>query len=431
MINANLTKRYPVTIVGAGPNGLSAAAFLRAAGTEVNIFGNPMDAWKDKMPQGMVLRSTRESSNIASPGDELSIRQYELETGNVVDFNPTLEQFIAYGEWFLARGVPDVDRTRVKDIRREPVGFTTELEDGRKVRSGSVVVAPGILPFPYVPVEFAFIPKELATHSSEITTLERFENKDVAIIGKGQSALETSALLRTCGAHVEIITRGSELKFIPHAHRGGLWRRISSIPEIHQFLYPPTDLAGPPDNWAIADPVIYRSLSRVSQAKLFEFIGPIGSTYLEEKLAGVSVTTRTEVREAKVHGERLCLVLSNGSTREVDHVILATGFHPNIDRLDFLSDELKAEIQQVDHYPELTLGYESVSVKGLYFLGALSTMSQGPINRFVCGTSLVGQYLTEAITGSKIGYPNQNVRRLNSGRTFIYRMFQISGRLNW
>src|ERR1041385_6687120 len=46
-----------VAIIGAGPYGLSAAAHLRAAQTEVRIFGKPMDFWRNGMPDGMVLRS--------------------------------------------------------------------------------------------------------------------------------------------------------------------------------------------------------------------------------------------------------------------------------------------------------------------------------------------------------------------------------------
>lgn len=39
-----------VTIIGAGLYGLSAAAYLRAAGIEVWIFGEPMSFWEKQMP---------------------------------------------------------------------------------------------------------------------------------------------------------------------------------------------------------------------------------------------------------------------------------------------------------------------------------------------------------------------------------------------
>jgi hypothetical protein len=170
--------------------------------------------------------------------------------------------------------------------------------------------------------------------------------------------------------------------------------------------------------------VIYRNLSKVEQAKLFELIGPVGSSNLEARLAEVPVTTRTEVKTGYEQGDKICLILSDGTRRAVDHVIFATGFHPNITRLEFLSNDLKAAIEQVDGYPLLSQGYESISVPGLYVLGALACRSQGPINRFVCGTRSVGQYLTEAITGSKIGYPDGGTQALIAGRRLAYWILQ-------
>jgi thioredoxin reductase len=414
-----------VTIIGAGPNGLCAAAFLRAAGVKVHIFGIPMESWKEKMPQGMILRSTRDSSSIASPGDAFSMEQYTKQTGIPIDRQPTIGQFIAYGEWFQEKVAPDIDRSRVKMVESDPDGFTTELEDGRRVKTRSVVLATGIDPFPYIPEEFASIPKCLVSHSSEHKTFAQFENKEVVIIGKGQSALESAALLHESGAKVAVMTRGPRLKFInADQKKRGLWGRFTAIPAIHQFLYPPTDLAGPPYNWAIADPVIYRNLSKAEQAKLFELIGPIGSTNLEARLAEVPVVTRTEVKTGYEQENKICLVLSDGTRRTVDHVIFATGFHPNINRLELLSNDLKAAIEQVDGYPLLSQGYESISVAGLYVLGALACRSQGPINRFVCGTRAVGQYLTEAITGSKIGYPDGGTQTLIAGRRLAYWVLQ-------
>ena len=426
-MKSNIPDPSSVAIIGAGPNGLCAAAFLRAAGAEVHIFGNPMETWKENMPKGMILRSTIVSSSIASPGNALTIEQFVRQTGTRVDHHPTIGQFIAYGEWFQKKGVMDIDRIKVKTVKSDQVGYTTELEDGRLVRTRSVVLAPGIVPFPYFPEEFASIPKHLASHSSEHKAFDQFENKEVIIIGKGQSALESAALLYECGARVEIITHGSHLNFISGEKRRRLQGSFTSIPKIHQILYPPTDLAGPPYNWAIADPVIYRSLSKIKQAKLFELIGPIGSSNLEARLAEVPVTTQMEVKVGHGQGNKICLILSDGTRREVDHVILATGFHPNINKLEFLSNDLKAVIEQADGYPILSLGYESSSVQGLYFLGSLACWSQGPINRFVCGTYPVGQYLTEAITGSRIGYPDERTRRLIAGRRLLYRMFQLYG----
>ena len=56
----------PVTIIGAGPYGLSIAAHLRALGVRFRIFGKAMESWSALMPKGMcvcVICSTKEGSS--------------------------------------------------------------------------------------------------------------------------------------------------------------------------------------------------------------------------------------------------------------------------------------------------------------------------------------------------------------------------------
>jgi hypothetical protein len=46
-----------VAIVGAGPYGLSIVAHLKSAGVPIRIFGQPMQNWRARMPQGMLFVS--------------------------------------------------------------------------------------------------------------------------------------------------------------------------------------------------------------------------------------------------------------------------------------------------------------------------------------------------------------------------------------
>ncbi|HEX9013179.1 MAG TPA: NAD(P)-binding domain-containing protein [Anaerolineaceae bacterium] len=415
----------PIIILGAGPYGLSAAASLCAVGAEVQVFGRPMETWKEKVPGGMRLRSSKVSSNLASVGDKLSIASYEQETGILLDENPTLAQFLAYTEWFQMKGRVDVQQTRIVSIDRENGGFTCQLEDGRRLSANRVILAPGIARFPFIPEEFRSLPKQLVTHSTEHRTFEEFQGKNVLVLGRGQSALETAAFLNECGARVEIVTRGHRLHFIKPNRS-----LFNTLPQARTFFYPPTDLAGPPHNWAIADPEIYRGLPKSEQLRLFDLVGPIGSGYLETMLRGVTVTAQTCIKQAWADGDKLHLVLSDGTSREVDHVFLGTGFQPDIQRCDFLSEDLRSAIDEDGGYPKLTLGYESTSVPRLHVLGALAAASLGPINRFVCGTLPVRQYLLEAVTGSRAGYPGKDSLRLVAGRRVFYRMYQIAA-ITW
>ena len=100
----------PAVIIGAGPCGLAAAAHLRGYDIEARVFGEPLEFWSQRMPEGMLLRSRRRSSNIADPDRKLTIADYERSEGRALR-SPTLtrDQFIDYGRWFARQVVPDID----------------------------------------------------------------------------------------------------------------------------------------------------------------------------------------------------------------------------------------------------------------------------------------------------------------------------------
>jgi cation diffusion facilitator CzcD-associated flavoprotein CzcO len=61
-----------VAIVGAGPYGLSIGAHLHAFRREFRIFGNPMQTWRERMPDGMQLNSDGFASNLSDPQRQLT-----------------------------------------------------------------------------------------------------------------------------------------------------------------------------------------------------------------------------------------------------------------------------------------------------------------------------------------------------------------------
>jgi hypothetical protein len=93
------------------------------------------------------------------------------------------------------------------------------------------------------------------------------------------------------------------------------------------------------------------------------------------------------------------LVLDDGATREVDHVLLATGFRVDLRRLPLLEDVVD-QVRLSEGSPVLREGYES-SVPGLHFVGASATYSFGPLMRFVAGTGYAARSVTRRITGKR------------------------------
>ncbi len=75
--------------------------------------------------------------------------------------------------------------------------------DGERMHAKSIVLTLGIGPFSRRPEQFEGISRELAPHTSDLSDLSRFRGKRVAVVGKGQSALEYAALLHENGADVQ------------------------------------------------------------------------------------------------------------------------------------------------------------------------------------------------------------------------------------
>src|SRR5216683_4415004 len=185
-----------VAIVGAGPYGLAAAAHLRSANVDLRVFGKAMEFWERQMPMGMLLRSYWEGSHISDPHGDLTLDRYQRARGVQLPRPVRLDDFINYGQWFQRQAVPDLDGRRVTRIEAASKCFRVMLEDGESVWAQRVVIATGIASFAWRPRQFNAVPPTLASHSSEHRDFGRFAGRRVAVVGGGQSALESAALLR-------------------------------------------------------------------------------------------------------------------------------------------------------------------------------------------------------------------------------------------
>src|SRR6266436_1696097 len=213
--------KYDVAIIGAGPYGLSAAAHLRTVrGLDVHSFGEPMCFWERNMPTGMLLRSGWEATHIADPNQSLTLDAYRAASCKPFSSPVPLDRFIEYGLWYQRRTVPDLDQRKIIRIESQAKDFKLMLEDGSSVLARRVVIAAGIGSFAWRPPVFAGFPSALVSHTSEHPELQRFAGKEVLVIGSGQSALESAALLHERGAEVEIISRARQIRWL-----GGLVSR--------------------------------------------------------------------------------------------------------------------------------------------------------------------------------------------------------------
>jgi FAD-dependent urate hydroxylase len=377
---ARAERATDVAIVGAGPYGLSVAAHLSAIrGLDVAVFGEPMSFWAG-MPRGMLLRSAWDASYIGFPDGELTLDRYRAESGRAFAKPVPLDAFIDYGRWFQRAAVPNLDTRRVATVERAPGGFELALADGAIVRASRVVVAAGIEAFAARPTAFEGLGAELATHSSEHRDLGALAGQRIVVIGGGQSALESAALLHEAGAAVEVVARTQEIIWL----RGGSTQR--ALGRFKPLFYAQTDVGPAGLSRLVAVPDLFRRLPRGAQEKLaHRAIRPAGARWLVERLSTVPITTARGAVSARRAGARVRVQLDDGSERVVDHVILGTGYRVDVANYDFLSDGVLTGVRRIGGYPVLGRGLES-TIAGLHFVGAPAAWSFGPTMRFVSGS---------------------------------------------
>ncbi len=384
----------PVAIIGAGPYGLAAAAHLRGGGATIRMFGPTMSFWSE-MPRGMLLRSPYVASTIGNPTGELSLDAYGTAIGRQITKPVPLADFVEYGRWFAGHFASEHDERRVDLVERDAGAFRLTLSDGEQVQANRVVVAAGIEPFAARPPQFGGLGRELVSHSSEHDDLSAFAGKRVVVIGAGQSALESAALLHEGGATTEVLVRSDVVHWLRQTAR---WTH--NIEFVSRILYAPPDVGPAGVSQLVASPDWWRRLPRKTQDRLGpRAIRPAGAAWLVDRLATVPITTGRTVRSAREVDGAVELTLDDGSIKTCDHVLLATGFRVNISGYSFLPDALLQRIDQVSGYPRLSPGFET-SVPNLYIVGAPAAWSFGPLMRFVVGSEYVAPALARSILGS-------------------------------
>jgi thioredoxin reductase len=379
-----------IAIVGAGPYGLSAAAHLRAAGMDVTVFGEPMNFWATGMPAGMLLRSPREASTISDRRAAFTLEDYETVSGTKPVKRVAWETFVAYGKWFQKQLDCNLEQRSVTAVRRNGSGFKLILADGAAITSKRVVVAAGIGPFRKAPEVFSSLSPTRASHCYEGRKFSEM-GKRVAVIGAGQSALESAAILHEMGVDVEVIARTPVLRWI------GMHMRLHQLGPISKVLYSKHDVGPIGISRLVAYPnLVYHVPIGLKDRIRTRAVRSAGAPWLIPRLQNVKISTgRTVVSAKEVDGE-VQLQLDDRTERRVDHVLMATGYRVDIAKYKFLAPELVREVRQLDGYPDVTAGFDT-SVPGLHFIGATAARKFGPLMYFVAGTEFASKELTSVL----------------------------------
>ncbi len=397
-----MTRMDDLVVIGAGPYGLSIAAHAAGAGLDVRVLGRPMASWRDHMPDGMYLKSEPWSSNLSAPDGRHTLAEYCATRGLVAEHGTPLPigTFSAYGMWFARHAAPEVEEVTVTEVTPQGEAFRIRTAEGPPLLARTVALAVGVMPFVHHPRALRDLPPGHYSHSSGHRDLTRFAGLDVAVLGAGQAALETAALLAEQGARPALVARSSRLN----------WNTVPQPlerPALRALREPHSGLGTGWRSWAWSElPWAVRRLPAATRERIAATaLGPAGAWWLRDRFEQhVPALLGHRLHRAVAVGERTRLGLTTGAGESVvldaAHVIAATGFTPDLDRMELLDAGLRAALETVGgtRTPELSARFES-SWPGLFFAGLLTAPSFGPSMRFVHGAGFTAGRLVRGVLG--------------------------------
>ena len=334
------------------------------------------------MPAGMLLKSDGFASNLSAPDREGTLADFCAAKG--IPYHDTripvsLDVFTSYALDFQRHFVQNVEARQVVSVDRLRDRFSIALDNGESFFSDFVVCAVGITHYPCMPRELAHLPEELASHSSAHHDLARFAGRDVTVIGAGSSAIDIATLLHEAGANTSLAARGNHLNFAPapSPRPRSLWQRLRRPssgmgPGLRSWLYQKV-------------PSLFRFLPGGVRVNIIRtHLGPQAAWVMKDRFeAGVAVNLGAHIERAAEDDSRVRLMfrMADGTRREIvtDHVVAATGYWPDVDRLEFLSDGLRDSLRTHVGIPIVSRRFET-SVAGLYFVGPSAVDSFGPLD---------------------------------------------------
>lgn len=385
-------------IVGAGPYGLSIAAHLAAQGIPFRIFGQPMMTWR-RMPPGTFLKSLGFATDIYIPGSRQNFVAYMRER-NLETVEPcAMSDFAEFGVWLQKSVVPTLETVDVKIIRREGTRFRVTTCEGETFSTQSVIVATGLNHLELIPPELRSLPRGTVTHTSEHDDYQGYDGRDVCVIGSGASALEAAAQLSEAGAHPIVIARGPSIGFT--------WKTKFNRSLYERLRRPNSVIGFGLRSWVFEKlPILPHCFPDQWRIDMHHnSYGPLGGWWLRDRVEG-KIPSRTACRivAAEPRDGRIAVVIEEqGKGRSeliCDHVVAGSGYDLNVDRLPFLDDAIKAGVGRIEKAPKLNRHFES-SERGLFFVGSLSSLSFGPIFRFIAGAEYTSRTLSRVLAGRR------------------------------
>ncbi|MBN8582883.1 MAG: NAD(P)-binding domain-containing protein [Anaerolineae bacterium] len=371
-------------IIGAGPFGLSLAAYAKSLGVDFLVAGKPMEFWKKNMPDGMFLRSASDWS--LDPTNRFSIMNYLGVLGKTPkDVEPlSLEFYLQYAQWFQAETEIDTIPEYVTRLDQDKNGFLATLENGKTIEAKNVAVAIGMGYFKNYPAALTdILPTGRYEHTCDAVQLSEYKGRRVLILGGRQSAFEWAALLNDGGAaEVHVVHRHESPKFDEAD-----WSWVP--PLVDGMVNAPVWFRGLPQEEK--DAIVKRMWGegRLKVEPWLEKRVMKPNTSIHQKAGLVSCNERPD--------SALDVKLDNGDTFVVDDVILATGYKVELERLPFLKNgNVFDKIEVKNGFPVLDPHFQTTA-KGLYFTSMPAGQDFGPFFGFTVSVRASAKIIGNAL----------------------------------
>lgn len=372
-----------LAVVGAGPYGLAVAAHARERGIDTTVVGRPMEFWTSHMPDRMFLRSGLDW-HLDAAGEHTFEAFAEERRIAARDIDPVpIAVFLAYAGWFQARKHVEVIEKLVTSIARQDARFVLTLDDQNVIVADRVVITPGARFFPRLPDWASCLPHRGA-HTVDLVRFDRVSGARALIVGGRQSAYEWAALLGEHGARrVDIVHRHPEPRFdrVSWAFTNRYVEQTLTTPGWWRGLHPDERQA------------IDRQFWEVGRLTLEWWLVPRLTRDSFHRWPGTQVAEAAELKDGAVD-----ITLSNGEKLQVDQVLFATGYQPDLSKVPYLR-EIAPAIEVADGYPILDEWFQT-SVPGLYVTGLASSRDFGPFFGFTKGCPAAARLTVDGLLRS-------------------------------
>lgn len=377
-----VSKRVNFLVVGAGPFGLSMAAYAKYHNLDHLLIGKPMSFWKENMPKGMFLRSGRDWH--LCPQGIYTIDKY-LETKQLKpeDVEPlSLDLYLSYSDWFQEKIKVRILESLVQRLDHSNNKFVATLDDCQTITASNVLLAIGFRYFKNVPTELAeLIPSKRFSHTCDLVNFDSLKGKRCLIVGGRQSAYEWAALLNENGAAAVHVS---------HRH------------EIPQFTKSDWAWVNPLMHTMTKNPGWFRNLEKRKRKEIEQRFWAEGRLKLEPWLwprierENIKIWQSSRVVACKeLPTGELEVRLDVGERLTVDHIILATGYKVNMENVPLLAaGNILSKLKIHEGSPVLDENFQS-NIQGLFITSMAATRDFGNFFAFtvtaVASAKIIGR----------------------------------------